>query len=162
MINRHARSTPNSIYKISSRGPTCLVACRDARLALTLARALEDQHYPFVLVPSAPGFQQPLLLQPDVVILDEPMAHELDAIGSREIKTYISLRPLVLLSADFSGNAERDWLRPHAVLPVSTSSSEIVQTVYTLAQAEPAEGGQHAAVAPGQVYYPTPSIPAVS
>jgi DNA-binding NarL/FixJ family response regulator len=123
---------------------------------------LEEQHYPLVLVPSVLGFQQPLLMQPDVVILDEPMAQELDGIGNRETRTYISLKPLVLLSADASENVERDWLRPHAVLPVSSSPSEIVQTIYTLAQAEPVEGRQHPAPGPGQFYYLTPPIAAVS
>lgn len=162
MLNRDARSTPNISYKINSRGPICLVACRDTRLALMVTRALEEQHYPLVLVPSALGFRQPLLMQPDVVILDELMVQDLEMLGGRETLKFISQKPTLLLGVLPVESFDREWLTPPVTLPISASSSEIMQTVYTLAQAEPADGRQLPAPIHGQVFHLTLPVPAVS
>ncbi len=162
MLLRDARSIPNISYKITSRGPVCLVACRDARLALTIARALEEQHYPLVLVPSALGFRQPLLLQPDVLVMDEAMVQELEVVGSWEIRRFVSQRPVIFLGAVPAASLERSWLQPQADLPLSAGAADIVQTVYTLAQAEPADGRPINALNHGQGFGPTLPVPAVS
>jgi hypothetical protein len=162
MLHRDARSTPNISYKINSRGPVCLVACRDARLALMITRALEEQHYPLVLVPSALGFRQPLLLEPDVVILDEWMAHDLDAIGSRETMHAISQKPMLLLGADPAADFDHEWFRPLATLPLSSSSTDIVQMASMLAQGELSDGRQLPAPTHGQGFNLTLPVPAVS
>ncbi len=162
MLHRDARSIPNISYKITSRGPVSLVACRDARLALTIARALEEQHYPVVLVPSALGFLQPLLLHPDVLIMDETMVQELEVIGGREVMRFVSRSLVVFLGAGPDGTCERSWLHPQVNLPLSAGAADIVQTVYMLAQAEPADGRSINALNHGHGFGPTLPIPAVS
>jgi hypothetical protein len=162
MKKRYARSTPNISYKINSRGPTCLLACRDTRLALMVGRALEDQHYPLVLIPSALGFQHPLMTPPDIVILDEPMAEELEAVGNREAMQIISQKTTLLLGALPSLSMEGSWLRPHAVLPVTASSAEIVQTIQTLAYAESADGRPSPTPIAGSSFVPSAPSTAVS
>ncbi len=162
MLHRDTRSIPNITYKITSRGPVCLVACRDTRLALMIARALEEQHYPVVLVPSALGFLQPLLLHPDVLIMDEAMVQELEVIGGREVMRFVSRSLVVFLGAGPDGTCERSWLQPQAKLPLSAGAADIVQTVYMLAQAEPADGRSINALNHGHGFGPTLPIPAVS
>ncbi|WP_141731015.1 hypothetical protein [Oligoflexus tunisiensis] len=162
MKKRYARSTPNVSYKINSRGPTCLVACRDTRLALMVGRTLEEHHYPLVLIPSALGFRHPLLMTPDVVIVDEPMAEELEAVGNREAMQIISQKTTLLLGTLPSVAMEGTWLRPHAILPVTASSAEIVQTIQTLAYAESADGRLNPTQIIGQGFLPSVPYTAVS
>jgi hypothetical protein len=162
MLQRDARSTPNPSYKISSRGPVCLVACRETRLALMITRALEEQHYPLMLVPSAMGLRQPLLLDPDVIILDEAMVHELEAIGIPDSLRSISWKPTVLLGASQFTNLDPGLFQSHVTLPLASSSSEIMQTVHTLAQAEPVDGRQVPSPTHGQGFNLTLPVPAVS
>lgn len=162
MLHPDARSIPNISYKINSRGPICLVACRDARLAMMMSLALEEHHCPAVLVPSDLGFRQPRLMQPDVVIMNEPMVQDLEAIVSRETRKYISQIPMLFLGAVPVGSSDRAWLQPHVTLPLSAGSSESVQTVYTLAQTEAADGRPINPSTDGQSFYLTPPVPTVS
>lgn len=162
MLQRDARSTPNASYRISSRGPVCLVACRETRLALMIARALEEQHYPLMLVPSAMGFRQPLLLDPEVIILDEAMVQDLQATGISDSLRSVSWKPTVLLGATHVSDFERDIFPSPVTLPLGSSSSEIMQTIHTLAQAEPADGRQVPSPTHGQGFNLTLPVPAVS
>ena len=162
MLQRDARSTPNAGYRISSRSPVCLVACRESRLALMITRALEEQHYPLILVPSAMGFRQPLLLVPDVIILDEAMVQELEAIGIPDSLRSISWKPTVLLGATQVSHRGQELFQAHVTLPLASSSSEIMQTVHTLAQAEQADGRQLPSPTHGQDFNLTLPVPALS
>lgn len=162
MLQRDARSIPNISYKISGRGPVCLVACRETGLALMIARALEEQHYPLMLVPSAMGLCQHLLLDPDVIILDEAMVRDLETTGIPDSLRSNSWKPLLLLGASQVSDLEEGLFQSHVTLPLASSSSEIMQTIQTLAQAEPADGKQVPSPTHGQGFNLTLPVPTVS
>jgi hypothetical protein len=162
MLQCDTRSTPNASYKISSRGPVCLVACRETRLALMITRALEEQHYPLMLVSSVMGLRQPLLLDPDVIILDEAMVQDLEAIGIPDSLKSISWKPTVLLRASQVSHRDQEFFQFHVTLPLASNSSEIMQTIHTLAQAEAAYGPQLPPPTHGQGLNLTLPVPAVS
>lgn len=142
--------------------PVCLVACRETRLALMITRALEDQHYPLMLVPSAMGLRQPLLLDPDVIILDEAMVQDLEATGIPDSLSSISWKPTILLGASQVSDFERGVFQAPVTLPLASSSSEIIQTIQTLAQAESADGRPVPSPTHGQGFNLTLPVPSVS
>jgi hypothetical protein len=117
---------------------------------------------PVVLVPSAMGLGQPLLLDPDVIILDEAMIQDLEVTGIPDSLRSISWKPTILLGVLHDSNVERGMLQSPVTLPLASSSSEIMQMIQTLAQAEPAEGRQVPSPTHGQGFNLTLPVPAVS
>jgi hypothetical protein len=115
-----------------------------------------------VLVPSALGLGHPFLMNPDVVVLDEKMMLELQAIGHRKTMDALARKPIILLGTVAANGNNRDGLRPLVSLPLTASSTEIVQTIQALAQAEAAEGRQVLTSAYSQGFPPSVPVPAAS